>query len=86
MCAPLLEVFPPRKDGHLGHVLLELTTVTLRDGQVIERRVSVKLISGAHKGDIRLPILLEWQHVREVRLVDPRPLVDYTLGLEAAEL
>ena len=86
VCAPLLEVFPPRKDGHLGHLLLELTTVTLSYGQVIERWVSIELISGAHKSDIRLPVFLEWEYVREVSLVNPRPLVDYTLCFESTEL
>ena len=86
MCAPLLEVFPPRKNGHLSHLLLELTTVALRHSQVVERWVSIKLVSGAHESDIRLPVFLEWEHVREMRLVNPCPLVNYTLSFESAEL
>ena len=86
MSTPLLEIFPPGEDRHLGQILLELTAVALRDGQVVERWVSVKLISGAHKCDIRLPDLLEREHVREVGLVNPRSLIDYTLSFKAAEL
>ena len=84
--ALLLEVFPPWKDGVLGEILFKLTTVALRDGQVVERRVSIKLISCAHECDIRLPDLLEWEHVREVSLVNPRSFVDDSLSFEAAEL
>ena len=86
MCTPILEVFPPGKNGHLGHFLLELATVTLCDGQIVERRVGIELIPGAHKSDISTPVFLEWEHVREVSLVNPRPLVDYAFSFEAAEL
>lgn len=81
-----LEVSPVGQDLGIQKCVLELRTVALRVRQVEERRIRVQLVPRAHNCNIRLPVPLEGQHKRKVRLIDPHALVGETLGLEATEL
>ena len=85
-CASFLEVKPVRFDRVFSELVLELATVCLRVHQVEEGWIGIELVPGANHSYVIRPVPLEWQNVREVRLVDPNTRISYSFSLKAAVL
>lgn len=84
--ASFLEVKPIRFDRVLSKLILELSAVCLRVHQVKEGWIGIELVPGANHSDVIRPVPLEWQNVREVRLVDPNTRISNSFSLETAVL